>query len=342
MKYLKTKLASLLALALTLTALAACGTPASATSATTSAAATTDAATTTATATTTTAAVTTTEAAAGITIEDMTGRSITLAEPATRVVALTPSDCEILFAIGAGDTLVGRGEFCDYPAEVLELPAVQSGNETNLEQIIALQPQLLVMNTMAQTEEQVAQLEAAGIQVVVNDAKNIAGVYQSIELLGALMGKTDSAAQVVEGMKGTVAEVSAAVAELEPAEKSIYFEVSPLEYGLWTAGQGTFMHEAAELLELVNTFEDVTGWGEVSEEQVLERDPDFIVTVAMYFGEGLTPLEEIKARPGWENVSAIRNDALLNLANNELSRPGPRLADGVKMLYDFVYGAAAE
>ena len=342
MKYLKTKLASLLALALTLTALAACSTPASATSATTAAAATTDAATTTATATTTTAAVTTTEAAAGITIEDMTGRSITLAEPATRVVALTPSDCEILFAIGAGDTLVGRGEFCDYPAEVLELPAVQSGNETNLEQIIALQPQLLVMNTMAQTEEQVAQLEAAGIQVVVNDAKNIAGVYQSIELLGALMGKTDSAAQVVEGMKGTVAEVSAAVAELEPAEKSIYFEVSPLEYGLWTAGQGTFMHEAAELLELVNTFEDVTGWGEVSEEQVLERDPDFIVTVAMYFGEGLTPLEEIKARPGWENVSAIRNDALLNLANNELSRPGPRLADGVKMLYDFVYGAAAE
>ena len=342
MKYLKTKLASLLALALTLTALAACSTPASATSATTAAAATTDAAMTTATATTTTAAVTTTEAAAGITIEDMTGRSITLAEPATRVVALTPSDCEILFAIGAGDTLVGRGEFCDYPAEVLELPAVQSGNETNLEQIIALQPQLLVMNTMAQTEEQVAQLEAAGIQVVVNDAKNIAGVYQSIELLGALMGKTDSAAQVVEGMKGTVAEVSAAVAELEPAEKSIYFEVSPLEYGLWTAGQGTFMHEAAELLELVNTFEDVTGWGEVSEEQVLERDPDFIVTVAMYFGEGLTPLEEIKARPGWENVSAIRNDALLNLANNELSRPGPRLADGVKMLYDFVYGAAAE
>ncbi len=342
MKYLKTKLASLLALALTLTALAACSTPASATSATTAAAATTDAATTTATATTTTAAVTTTEAAAGITIEDMTGRSITLAEPATRVVALTPSDCEILFAIGAGDTLVGRGEFCDYPAEVLEVPAVQSGNETNIEQIIALQPQLLVMNTMAQTEEQVAQLEAAGIQVVVNDAKNIAGVYQSIELLGALMGKTDSAAQVVEGMKGTVAEVSAAVAELEPAEKSIYFEVSPLEYGLWTAGQGTFMHEAAELLELVNTFEDVTGWGEVSEEQVLERDPDFIVTVAMYFGEGLTPLEEIKARPGWENVSAIRNDALLNLANNELSRPGPRLADGVKMLYDFVYGAAAE
>ena len=120
--------------------------------------------------------------------------------------------------------------------------------------------------------------------------------------------------------------------------KSVYFEVSPLQYGLWTAGSGTFMDEIANMLGLTNCFADVTGWGEISEEQVLERNPDYIVTISMYYGEGPTPEEEILSRTGWENVTAVKNGKILNLPNNELSRPAPRLADGAKALYDFVYG----
>ena len=86
-----------------------------------------------------------------VTVTDMTGREITLEEPATRIVALTASDCEIICALGGIDLLVGRGTYCDYPAEVQEIPSVQSGYETNIEQIIALEPQVLVMSTMAQT-----------------------------------------------------------------------------------------------------------------------------------------------------------------------------------------------
>ncbi|MBO4914719.1 MAG: ABC transporter substrate-binding protein, partial [Oscillospiraceae bacterium] len=109
-----------------------------------------------------------------------------------------------------------------------------------------------------------------------------------------------------------------------------------------TAGKGTFMNEIAEMVGLKNVFDDVDGWGEVSEEQVLARDPDFIVTITMYFGEGPTPVEEICSRAGWENVSAVRNGAILNLQNNELSRPTPRLADGAQMLYDFVVEHAGD
>ena len=78
------------------------------------------------------------EPSTAVTLTDMTGREITLDEPATRIVALTPSDCEILYAIGAGDLLVGRGKYCDYPAEVTEIPAVESGCDTNIEQIVEL------------------------------------------------------------------------------------------------------------------------------------------------------------------------------------------------------------
>ena len=275
------------------------------------------------------------DTASTVTLTDMTGREITLDAPAERVVALTAADCEILYALGAGDPLVGRGEYCDYPAEVLDVPSVQSGYETNIEQIIALEPQVLLMSTMAQTEEQVQQLEAAGIHVVVSDAQDIEGTYTAINMIGMLTGKQAEAASIVESMQKTFDEIKANAGD---GTKTVYFEVSPLQYGLWTAGSGTFMDEIANMLGLTNCFADVTGWGEISEEQVLERNPDYIVTISMYYGEGPTPEEEILSRTGWENVTAVKDGKILNLQNNELSRPGPRLADGAKAMYDFVYG----
>lgn len=273
---------------------------------------------------------------AAVTVTDMTGREITLAAPATRVVALTASDCEILYALGAGDTLVGRGEYCDYPEDVQAVASVQSGYETNVEQIIALEPQVVLMATMAQTKEQVEALEAAGVHVIVSDAQDIAGVYAAIELIGAVTGKNDEAAALIAGMKDSFAAI-AARAEGD-GSKTVYFEVSPLEYGLWTAGKGTFMDELAQMIGLKNAFEDVEGWAAVSEEQVLERDPDYIVTISMYYGEGPTPVEEIMGREGWQELKAVKNEAVFNADSNEVSRPGPRLVDAAQALYDFVYG----
>lgn len=274
-----------------------------------------------------------------VTVTDMTGKEITLDAPATKVVALTASDCEILYAIGAGDTLVGRGEYCDYPAEVADVTSVQSGADTNIEQVIALEPQVVIMSTMAQTEEQVAQLENAGIKVVVSDAQDIAGVYTAIGMIGTLVGHEEEAAAVTDNMKATFDKV-AADAAASGKGGTVYFEVSPLQYGLWTAGTGTFMNEVADMLGLTNIFADLSGWAEVSEEQVIERNPDYIVTITMYYGEGPTPEDEIMSRAGWEDVTAVKNGAILDLQNNELSRPGPRLADGAQMLYDFVFGSA--
>ena len=270
-----------------------------------------------------------------ITVTDMAGREIALDAPATKVVALTASDCEILAALGAEDTLVGRGEYCDYPESVLEVPAVQSGADTNLEQIIALEPQVVIMAKMAQTEEQVAALEEAGIRVVVSDAQDIEGVYTAIRLIGALVGRNDEAEAMVADMQSAFADIAA---KSENTGKTVYFEVSPLQWGLWTAGKGTFMDELATLCGLTNAFADVEGWAEISEEQVLERDPDYIVTISMYYGEGPTPVEEIKSRTGWDTLKAVQNDAIFNADSNEVSRPGPRLKDAAEALYTFVTG----
>jgi len=270
----------------------------------------------------------------GQVITDMAGRTITLSEPVTRVVALTASDVEILFELGAGDLLVGRGEFCDYPPEALNVQAVQSGMETNLEQIIALEPQVVMMSTMGQTMEQMDAIENAGIVVVITDAHDIEDVYTSIELIGNVIGKQGEATDLISTMVSTFEDISANAGANEG--KTIYFEVSPLEFGLWTAGTDTFMDEIAEKLGLTNIFADVSGWSEISEEQVLSRNPDYIVTVGMYFGEGVLPDEEILARSGWENVTAVRNGTVINFGNNELSRPSYRLAEGARILSDFI------
>ncbi|MBR6500437.1 MAG: ABC transporter substrate-binding protein [Firmicutes bacterium] len=271
---------------------------------------------------------------AAISVTDQKGRVIELSEPAKRVVALTASDCEIIYALGAEETLVGRGEYCTYPAEVTEVTMVASGSETNLEQIIALAPQVVLMNEMDQTEEQVNALEKAGIKVVVNDANNIEETYDSIEIIGTIVGKDAEAKAMVDSMKSAFAGMEAHKDIF--AGKTVYFEVSPLEYGLWTAGPGSFMDEIATMMGLTNIFGDVDPWAQVSEEQVLQRNPDYIVSVAMYFGEGMTPVEEILSRPGWSNVTAIKNNDILNLQNDELSRPGPRLVDGAQLLFDMI------
>jgi iron complex transport system substrate-binding protein len=273
----------------------------------------------------------------GFVLADMLGREVMLDGPATSVVALMAADVETLYAIGAGDMLVGRGEYCNYPLEALDVQSVESGNETNIEQIIALAPQLVLMTKLGQNEDQIRQLETAGIKVFVTDAQDIEGTYVAIGLLGRLMGKEAEAEAVISEMKTVLADLQKKAAAAGGEQRTIYFEVSPLEFGLWTAGNETFMNEVAGLLGLRNIFGDVPSWAEISEEQVLERNPDYILTVGMYFGDGPTPIESILSRPGWESITAVKNEAILNLTEDELSRPGPRLALGARILYEFVY-----
>ena len=156
----------------------------------------------------------------GIAVTDMHGREITLDAPATRIVALTPSDCEILCAIGGGDALVGRGKYCDYPESVTELPVVQSGAETNIEEILALEPQIVLMSDMSQTEEQAKLLEQNGVKVVISDANDIAGVYTAIRMIGTLMAKNDEAEALIADMQATFDEIAA---KSEKSDKTIYF-----------------------------------------------------------------------------------------------------------------------
>jgi iron complex transport system substrate-binding protein len=273
---------------------------------------------------------------AGFSITDMTDRTITFDKVPEKMVVLLASDVEILYELGAQDSIVAVGEYCNYPEDALSKEIITTGDDMNIEQIIALEADVVVMGMMGQTTEQIEQLENAGIKVLVTDSQNIADVYVATQLLGKLSGKDTEAADLIQSMKD---EFAAIQSKADGANgKTVYFEVSPLEYGLWTAGTDTFMQELADIVGLKNAFDDISGWAEISEEQVLERNPDYIVTSTMYFGEGVKPVDEILGRANWEEVAAVKNGNVYNGDSDMMTRPGPRLVDAAKALYDFVYG----
>ncbi|MBQ7866247.1 MAG: ABC transporter substrate-binding protein [Clostridia bacterium] len=271
-----------------------------------------------------------------ITVTDMFGRAVTLEEPATRIIATEPADCEILYALGCGDALVGRGLYCDYPAEVTALPTVHSGADTNLEEILALAPQVVIMNDMAHTVEQVNLLEQNGVKVITTNANSIPEVYQAIRLIGQVMGKNTEAETLITDMQTAFDDIAA---KAEQTDKTIYFEVMPLEWGLWSAGANTFMQELAEVCGMKNAFADLDGWQPISQEQVIDRDPDYIVLVT---GMGDGAVEEVMNRPGWQDIKAIQNGKVYNADSYTLTRPAPRLKDAAIDLYNFLYGIAED
>lgn len=274
--------------------------------------------------------------AESVTVTDVFGREVTLEGPVTRIIATEPSDCEILCALGCEELLVGRGVYCDYPPSVLELPAVETGGNANLEQILALDPQLVVLHDMAHIGDQVRLLEENGIQVIGTDANSIADVYALIRLLGQATGKNTEAEAIVADMQATFEDIAA---KSEKTDKTIYFEVMPLEWGLWSAGTNTFMHEIAEMCGMQNAFADMIGWQAISQEQVIDRNPDYIVLVT---GMGEDAPDAVMAREGWGDISAIRNQKVYNADSYKLTRPAPRLKEAAIELYNFLNDIPAE
>lgn len=279
------------------------------------------------------------EESATIEVVDSVGRIVELDGPAESVVTEQPSHAEIVYALDQEDAIVGRGSYVDYPQEVTDIPDVGSGTELNVEAIVDLDPDVVFLDTMGDRDQEHQQLEEAGITVVVVHAETLDQVYETIDLIGTVMGAEEEAVDLVDQMQTTFAEYSER-ADQEVADgqtASIYYEVSPLEYGLWTAGSNTFMDEIGQLLNMDNIFADVDGFGEVSEEQVLTRDPAYIVTTTME-AEGFDPVEEILQRPGWDQVTAVAQDQVYMAQSDEFTRPGPRLMDAIDTLFHLIYG----
>jgi iron complex transport system substrate-binding protein len=257
-----------------------------------------------------------------IEITDDFGKVITLEKPAEKIVSLAPSHTEILFAIGAGEKVVGVTTADDYPEEVKEIEKVGGFDGWNLEMIISLEPDL-VLNYGPGSEEDNKRLEEAGIVVAGFMPETIDEVINTIEKIGILTGNNDKAKEVVEEMKSERDEIISKVKDL--GTKRVFYEV--YNDPLMTAGPGSFIDELITLAGGENIAkDDDSPYPQYDVEKLIEKNPE----VYLIPNDSTTTLETLKERPGFENIDAIKNSQVYSLDANIVSRPGPRIIEGLK------------
>lgn len=269
-----------------------------------------------------------------ITVSDDTGRSLTIDKKPEKIVSLAPSNTEILYALGLGGKVVGNTEYCDYPEEAKDVEKVGGFSDPNIEKIVSLEPDLVLGTTMH--EKHVADMEKLGLKVVLINATNIDGVMKDVELVGQITGQTQEAETVVSDMQEKVSGVQTALKDLADDKKVKVF------YLMWddpitTVGSNTLISDVLITAGGVNVAADAEqDYPNYSLEVLVTKNPDAIVYTKMGSGTGLNP-DTIKSKSGWEAISAVKNDRIYSIDDNLMSRPGPRIVDGLietaKVLY---------
>ncbi len=272
-----------------------------------------------------------------VTVTDSTGEEITIEKEPETIVSLLPSNTEIVFELGAGDRLIGVSEYCNYPVETADIDVV-GAQDMDAELILSMEPDLaLVQGYHAQNHSDILdQYEEAGIDVIVIEGGNsFEEVYDAIGLLGTVTGTTDKAEEIVTDMQESLAEIKEQASEIsEEDQKKVWVEVAPSP-DIFTTGQGTFMHEMLEAIHAVNAAGEQEGWVNMTEEEIVSLNPDVIVTTYGYYVED--PIDEVVSREGWSDIPAIENERIYDVDNDTVTRPGPRLIEGVETLAELVY-----
>ncbi|MGG2113215.1 cobalamin-binding protein [Lysinibacillus pakistanensis] len=269
-------------------------------------------------------------------VKDDRGIEVEFDEVPKTIISLQPSNTEILFALGVGNQIVGATDYDTYPEEAQKIERVSNSVTFNSERILALKPDVVIAYTTGKDEDNLnalKSLEDAGVKVfAIQSAASFDDVYEDIEQIATVMGIEDKGAKLNEDIKSKIAEVQAKVKDVK-APKNIYLEISP-KPDIYTAGSGTFQQEILNIANLSNVFAELQGWKKVTEEDVIAKNPEVILTTVGYTKD---PEAEILTRDGWNSITAIQNKAVYYIDNDITNRPGPRIGEAVELVAKAVY-----
>lgn len=266
---------------------------------------------------------------------DSVGREVTLESVPERIVSMSPSNTEILFAIGAGDQIVGRDDFSDYPEAALDIASIGSTyGELNSEIIVEMNPDLVLAAGIT-PEEHVTALESVGLTVyVLGNPTDFEGLFENLRTAGELTGHQSEAETLVLELEARYQAIVDRMEGVEPV--SVFYEVDGTDPGSpWTTGRGTFQNLAINLVGGQNIFDDVEGWAQVNLEEIVIRDPSVIV-----FADGSfvpTTVESLKERAGWGGITAVQQDQVYAMDTDLLDLPGPRLVMGLETMAEILH-----
>lgn len=270
-----------------------------------------------------------------IILTDKTGEQTELVKTAQRVISLSPSNTEILFAVGGGDRAVGVTEFCNYPEEAQSLEKVGgfASKSINVEKIVALDPHLVLAGP--NHKELAATLRGLRINVVILASETFDDIFYNIELTGKAIGREKEALALSKVLSTRVDRVKERTAKLTDDQKlRVFWEV--WDEPLMTAGPNTFIGQMIELAGGVNIFNDVKErYPQVSVEEIIMRNPQVILSPDSH-GDKVNP-EVLAKRPGWSSVDAVKDARIYLIGGDISSRPGPRLVDALEDIFGHLY-----
>jgi iron complex transport system substrate-binding protein len=262
---------------------------------------------------------------------DGLNRTVKLHGTPQRIVSLAPSNTEILFAVGAGKQVVGRDSFSDFPAEVESIKDIGgSMGKYDTEAIVALHPDLVLAGEI-NTPEEVNSLQQLGLTVYyLPNPTTLEGMFTNLETVGQLTGHSSEAATLVSSLKTRVAAVDARIKPLT-SFPTVYYELDATNPTKpYTAGPGTFVDLLIARAGGINVGKSLTSqWAQISLEQLVVSNPSIIILGDSAYG---TTVDSVKQRPGWSGLAAVQNGQIYPFDDNLVSRPGPRLVDGLEAL----------
>jgi iron complex transport system substrate-binding protein len=257
---------------------------------------------------------------AGSLVDD-TGRPVALAQPPTRIVSLAPGHTELLFAIGAGDKVVGRTRWCDYPAAVAAIPSVGDGLDPNVESILSRDPDLVVFYASAANEAAIARLEQLGVATVSLLTDDLDDLMRAAELLGALTGHKQTSDSLIDWLQSEIASLRATrPGGSRPTALVVAWDNPPI-----VIGSTSFLSQIVELAGARNAFYDVDRPSlTVSMETIVQRDADVVLIAS---DSGIPAWAD---RPEWRTVPAVRDRRFIVVHGTEFSRPSFRAPAAIR------------
>ena len=254
-----------------------------------------------------------------LTLKDDLERNVTIKSEPKRIIALLPSHTETVYALGAGSSMVGRDDFSDYPAQANDLPKVGGLYNPNLEAIIALKPDLVLNSEYG---ELTPKLEKAGITVWAGSAQTFDDVFETISVIGKIINREAAATSLNAKMRSDIREIETVTKAVKKV--SVYYEIDPTPY---TVGPSSYLGVLIAKAGGANIIPKELGdFPKISPELVVKANPSCIIG---------TSREDALKRPGWANLNAVLNNRVFQLTpeqDNLVSRPGPRLAQGLRVL----------
>lgn len=271
-----------------------------------------------------------------MTVTDRLDRVVHLEQPAKRIVSLSPAMTELLFALDLGGSIVGTTKHCNYPPAALELPRVGGGTleSISLEAIIDAKPDLVLCKWDSH-QSLVSSLERLNVPSLAIGAQSLDELFEQAKWVGLMTGHEEQADALIAEMSSRRDELTAIVSRVKPEPSlKVFYEV--WDDPLMTAGPHSFIDELLSLAGLENIVGDTeVSYPQISSEIVLQADPDLILAPTTHFET--VSIDEIRSRPGWESMSAVKEERIYLISGDEVSRCGPRILDALAEIIQAAY-----